>query len=505
MRRPRSNRTAPAPSKTGRRAVRPELDALLETLDREQLQALVQNLARREPELLGEIQGQVREHPSESNAATGDMERSLALIRRQVQESISRPTTSPSANLDEPRQVLDRVREIVEQTLGHVETGDNRSALAMLAAIVEECIANVDRFGSASNALFEELGLRLCEEILSADLTVEERQAWVERLGRWQDELVVKDVEAPFEAARAAAQQGWDDLQLQHVLAGDVSYDVWQNKPPWFADDVSIARLHVLERQGRLEQALHLAESEDLTEQYVTLLVKLDRIREAIRYAREQFVHAEEALALAQALFERHNVRQAFRMAEHGLTLAGERLSLARWWRDAAIGSGEHERALQAGLAALRVRPNLADYEALRSIAGDGWAALQPRLWAGLREKGSRFPVGVGEIYLQEGRIDEAIQITESLPPGSNLREKVVDAVIENRPDWAMRACRLEAEALIDPARPARYPRAVVWLKKGSAASVAAHRQDEWRQYIRNLADRHQRKRNLVRQLQDLL
>jgi hypothetical protein len=35
----------------------------------------------------------------------------------------------------------------------------------------------------------------------------------------------------------------------------------WQSEAPWYADDLALARLDALERQGRFREYLHLASS----------------------------------------------------------------------------------------------------------------------------------------------------------------------------------------------------------------------------------------------------
>src|SRR5690348_13542343 len=47
---------------------------------------------------------------------------------------------------------------------------------------------------------------------------------------------------------------------------------------------LSSAQLNVLERQGSLEEALHLADATRQVDRYVSLLVRLDRLTEARRY-----------------------------------------------------------------------------------------------------------------------------------------------------------------------------------------------------------------------------
>ena len=207
---------------------------------------------------------------------------------------------------------------------------------------------------------------------------------------------------------------------------------------------------------------------------------------------------------LARALLEHGATREALRIAEHGLSLEGERLSLARWLREAATAAGEPERAVQAGLAAVRALPSLEDYQAVQAVAGERWPALRDELLADLRRAAARFPGAVGEILLHEGRIEDAIAVAESAPYEYRLVEQVADAAIPSHPDWVIRTSRQQAERIMDAAQSKYYHYAVAWLERARAASIAAGRQDEWRQYLAGLLARHGRKYSLVPQLQRL-
>jgi uncharacterized Zn finger protein len=224
-----------------------------------------------------------------------------------------------------------------------------------------------------------------------------------------------------------------------------------------------------------------------------------------VAYGLEQLGQTADALVLARALLEHGATREALRMAEHGLSLEGERLSLARWLREAATAAGEPERAVQAGLVAVRDYPSLDDYQAVQALAGERWPTLRDELLADLRRGAARFPGAVGEILLHEGRIEDAIAVAESAPYEYTLVERVADAAIQSHPDWVIRTGRQQAERIMDAAQSKYYHYAVAWLERARAASAAAGRQDEWRQYLAGLLARHGRKYSLVPQLKRLL
>ena len=496
----------------------PPLETVLAPLDRDQLQALVQGLVARQPGLADLIEAQaglLQSRAAEAAASPGAVPRrqspvDTASLRRQVRSVLrSLDQLRLSETYWQVGGVVDEVRQLVEQARPFLEAGDGRSALTILEAVTEEYVARwteLDDSEGEASGLFEELGPLWTEAILSAELTPAERRAWAERLGQWQEEAADYGVETAFDAAQAAAQQGWDDPGVRRVLAGEISSTgVWAGEAPWFADDLAVARLNVLERQGRFQEALHLAEAEGQTDRYVALLVKLGRVSEAVAYGLEQLGQTTDTLVLAQALLEHGATREALQIAEHGLSLEGERLSLARWLREAATAAGEPERAVQAGLVAVRDYPSLDEYQAVQALAGERWPALRDELLADLRRAAARFPSAVGEILLHEGRIEDAIAVAESAPYEYRLVEQVVDAAIQSHPDWVIRTCRQQAERIMDAAQSKYYHYAVAWLERARAASIAAGRQDEWRQHLSGLLARHGRKYSLVPQLKRLL
>lgn len=496
---------------------RPPLEAVLVPLDREQLQALVQALAARQSGLAEGIEAQVQllqSRPAEpapsSAAALHRPPVDPALLRRQVRSALrSLDRLAGSEAYWQVGGVVDEVRQLAEQARPFIEAGDGRSALAIVEAVTEEYVdrwTELDDSDGEASGLFEELGPLWTEALLSAELTPAERQAWAERLEQWRAGVADYGVERAFDAAQAAARQGWDDPGVRRVLGGEVSATgVWEGEAPWFADDLAIARLNVLERQGRYQEALHLAEAEGQTDRYLALLVKLDRVPEAVTAGLEQLGQTADALVLARALLERGATREALQIAEHGLTLQGERLTLARWLREAAMTAGEPERAVQAGLVAVRAYPSLDEYRAVQALAGERWPALRDELLSELRRAAAHFSGAVGEILLHEGRIEDAIALAEAAPYEYRLVERVADAAIPSHPEWVIRTCRQQAERIMDAAQSKYYHFAVAWLERARAASVAAGRQDEWRQYVESLLGRHGRKHSLVPRLKRLL
>src|SRR5712691_6440490 len=486
---------------------RPTLEARLSGLNRAQLQALVQTLAAREPNLVELIDEQLQvsgvaapPSPSAKRSATRARRTTAAVvtaIRRQMRNLLR--------SCDYLGEAAYGVLELAEQARPHLDAGDGNSALTILEAVTDEYVTawtDLDDSDGDAEALFDDLSALWAEAILTADLTPAERQTWAERLADWHNEAAEYGIDTAFEAAQVAAVQGWDDPELQRMLRGEVVSS--ETETAWAESSLAIARLNILEHQGRLEEALHLADATRQVDRYVSLLVRLDRLTEARQYGLEQLTQAHDALVLAQVLLEHGATQNALEIAEHGLSLAGELWTLASWLRDEAAAAGDADRATRAALAALRELHSLVDYQALRTVAGDHWPTLRDEVLAELRQAAAHSPSGVGEIFVYEGLLDDAIAVADSAPYDYAMVEQVADAAIQTHPDWVVRMGRQQAERIMDGGKARYYHHAVAWLSQSRAAAVRAGRNDDWRQYVDSLLLQHARKYSLVPQLKQL-
>jgi uncharacterized Zn finger protein len=492
---------------------RPDMHTLLAGLEREQLQALLLHLVERQPELADVIEGQVHwVHVQPAADASAPQQRRTPVdpnvFRRQVRtilRSLDRMRSSEA--YWHVGAVVDEVRQVLEQAKGFVAAGDSHNALAILEAITEAYVADwveLDDSDGEASAFFEDLGAVWTEAVLTADLTTKERQSWAKKLARWQHDVDDYGVDEAFEAAMAAADQGWEYPPLVRVLQGEITdTGAWEDEAPSYADELAIARLNVLERQGRSQAYLYLAEAEGQTERYVTMLVRLGRVPEAVDYGLQYLGTTEEALALAKALREREAFQAALQIAEHGLTLEGTKVSLATWMADLALGMGETERALEAALIAFRGAPELAAYQRVQELAGERWPALRTELLAHLRQGRSYVPQGAVEIFLHEGLVEDAMRAVER-GASYTLLAQVVDAAIPSHADWAIQICRQQAEPIMQQGQSQHYHHAVRWLEKARAAYRTTGRETEWQAYLAEMMTRHRRKYSLIPSLEAL-
>lgn len=512
---------------------RPPLDTLLSDLDRDQLQTILLHLAEYEPGLAGAIESQVTVlHAAAATAAASSGTKPAPrrtpvdgqTFRRQVRaifHGLERLSYSDAYGY--AGGVVDAVGQVLEQAWAFTRADDGANALIVLEAITEEYMAGwemLDDSDDDGGAFFEDLGLAWAEAILSADLTSGERRVWARKLTDWQQGLGDYGVDAPFAAAIAGADEGWDYPPLQAILRGErataAASDISEDEEAEDDDEgeaydedqylesaseaLTLARLNVLERRERYQDYLNLANATAQTARYTTMLVRLGRPREAVEHGLAHLKMAEDALALAGALREREELEGALRIAEHGLTLQthyGPPSALAVWLRDLAAGMGRIELALKAALVAFDAEISLASYLCVRELAEESWPDHRARLLERLRHVRSYYPRGPVDIFLHEGLIADAIAAVDA-GATHTVVEQVVDAAISTHPDWVVTACRTQADPIMDGGKAQYYAAAAQWLAKARTAYRNAGREAEWQTYLADLMSRHARKRNLM-------
>jgi len=486
---------------------------LLADLGRDELLNLLTDLLSDHPRLADwvemQLASQAAQAPPEETGQPRQRQTALdpAPFRRQAQQIMSSLShLRPSEAYWGIGGMVDGMRNLINQVQPFIEAGDGRNALLILEAVTQVYVdrwLEYDDSDGYLGGLFADIGQLFAEAILSADLSPEERGDWAETLTAWQAQIEDYGIDEGFDVAIGAACQGWDYPPLQAVLQGHITHQgAWEDEAPWYAADLALARLNVLERQGKTSEYLYLAEAEGQTALYLTMLVKLGRAQEAVGYAGKYMATTDEALALARALREHNQPAEALKIAEQGLTLHGETLTLARWLRDFAVLAGQPAMAVQAARAAFARSFSLEDYQAAQAVAGREWPSVKSKLLGQLRA--ADFAYGRIDIYLYEGMVDEAVQAVDRGSYGYSTVERVVDAAWQSHPDWAIRQCKKQAEPIMDGGKSKYYHHAVRWLEKARQASLAANREDAWRAYLEDLISKHARKYSLRPQLEAL-
>jgi uncharacterized Zn finger protein len=497
---------------------RPTLDQLLADLDREQLQGLLLHLAANDPYAADEIESQIalsQAAPDKTETVVSPKDapqRRTPIdsrpIRRQVSGILhSLDRMRPSEAYWHVSSVVDHVRQLLYQAQDFVEAGDGRNALLLLEAITDEyvegwtCLDDSDGF---AGEFFGDLGAAWIEAGLAADdLTPEERQQWAQVLTRWQAEVGDYGIDDAFDAAQAAILQGWDYPPLQRAMQGEITrLGAWEDEAPWYADELAVARLRVLERQERYQEYLNLAQAEGRLGLYVLMLARLGRVQGAVDEGLQYLDEPSQFLALAKVLREQEEMAAALRIAEHGLTTEGRKGELAAWLCDLADGMGETERALEAATVAFREMPSMAAYQRVQELAGQRWPELREDLLAHLRRaSGYSCSQAQVDVFLHEGLLDDAIAAVEK-GAGYDLLERVMDAVVEYRPEWVIGAARRQAERIIEPGQSKYYHHAISWLMRARMAYQAVGCEADWQVYLGEIRTRYSRKHKLMRMLE---
>jgi uncharacterized Zn finger protein len=499
---------------------RPPVSELVADAEPEDLRDVLVDLVESRPELAEQIESQLEplnagDEGDDARDRTPDINRES--IRQQVQY-ILRPTEGRSAHAYDPSEAaetdVEKLRNLLDQARTAVEAGDGETALDILEPLADELMdgewiaLSYDDRGEIFE-FFDEVGRVLAEALLTADLSEAERADWEDRLWEWEQEMGGHTHQPPYSVALEAAQRGWDFEPVQRAMQGDIGYaDLWEGDPPWYAEDFVRARLDVLERQGRTEEYLNLAEAADLIDDYVTMLVEEGRIDEAIEYGRHNLYSPDEALTLAKALREHDRPEAAMEIAQHGLALedSSGQAELAEWLRDRASSMDESEIALEAAIAAFDASPTLVAYQATEEIAGEEWSTVREEVLESLANKDTRQRTARQhvDIFLYAGRYDEAITIADRFSD-YKIVKPVVEAVWEEHPQWTIDACKEQAEPIIEEGQSQRYQDAVDWLEDAGKTAQASGNLDEWRAYVEGVRDEHYQKYKLRPMLEDLL
>jgi len=491
----------------------PPISELIADADRETLHKLLVDLAEDRPEVADCIETRL----TTPDDATTDTPVSVNLesIRRQVNHALPKPGQKGHNDAyAEAERMADELDGLIEEAQKAIEAGDGETALDVLTAITDELVngrwANLLPYDVPRVfEMIDDLSQVFIEAVLTAELTESERNEWEDRLTEWDTQFdYYMGGESTFLAAADAATQSWDDPQVQQAMAGELDEGAfWEDDDAWYGDDIVAARLSLLERDGRTEEYLNLAAAANQSEAYARMLVQEDRIEEAVDYAIERFSTPDTALELAKTLRAHDETQAALQVAEHGLILDGYRKeALAAWLRDRAASAGDRELAVEAAITAFEVSPSMRTFEAVEELTDEDWNAIKADLLETLRMErpGGSSAAQVVEVFLAEGEYDDAIDLAERTERTSVI-EPVVEAVIEERPQWVMRICKSQAEPIIEQGQYDSYQTAVRWLRHAGEASRTADELDEWREYVETIRDDHYQKYKLRPMLDDLL
>ncbi len=500
------------------------LKAALTLLDRDRLQTLLLHLAERDPGLREVILEEIARLPVSDigQAAAGTMPPVPAdiapeIIRKSMQtviRSIMRGGYDYHDEYGGASELDEEVTPWLDAIRTHILTGDSSGVFPALTTLTEELLEGwediEDQVGDMSD-LFLKVGKTWAEALLTAGLSEKEREEWGETLKAWQENGDSCGASSGLEVAVEAAERGWDDPPLLRVLQGEITEQgVREGEAPRSAADLAHIRLDILERQGRLQEAIYLAEAEGQTERYLDLLVKANRPQEALEKGLERITTPNQALRLARSLAEHNEPDMALTIAEHGIDLKPQtpeppgfgfyrlpRKPLADWLRDQALLRNRVDLAIRAAMVGLKEDPVLADYRLLQEIAGARWTSLRQEILDFLHDYQGYADEGIIDILLLEERRDDALRLIAQAV-SYDLVRRVLDACLSTHPDQVVAIAKRHAESIMDAGKAQHYGAAAEWLKRVRDAYRASDRTADWQAYRDSLLATHGRKYKLV-------
>jgi uncharacterized Zn finger protein len=507
-------------------AARKEPADLLADLGRDDLIALVTTLLRDQPDLYDRVEAAISV-PSRSRRGKKGKRKQVdpEVYRRQVRNimhSLDRMRASEA--YWHVGGLADELRGVQASAMKFLDAGDADTALAILMALVQEAGAGIEYIDDSDGYLggfLGELGQPLAEVILSLNLSAVEREQLAHRLKQHAKHLDDYGIDGALDVAFEALDHGWDEAPARMASRRTQPPDEeWDNEDEWEADetdevygagwgwperhigDLTEAKLNVLERQGRIEEYLDLCQRAGRHLRYALKLADLDRVPEAVEFAKKHLATPDEARGLAEQLRALKHVTEAIVVGERGLKLAGPKAHLGEWLGPIEEAQGREEQALHAWLAAFPEHPALDTYKTLKRVSGSKWSKLQPDVMTTLRK--SHDKMTLAEVLLFEEQWDEAIQVADGREVWHTVVETVVDAVLAHRPEWVVRTSRKHAERLMAEPKSKNYPIAAEWLKRAKKAYLQLDQKGEWQKYLAKLKDQYRRRPALQAQLQRL-
>jgi uncharacterized Zn finger protein len=418
--------------------------------------------------------------------------------------------------------LANQLREVEESAMKFLDVGDAETAVEILLVLLEESsrgIENVDDSNGELGGFVGELGTPLAEAILSMDLNQVERERLIRRLEKLIDYAGDYGMEGNLGIAVQAAKYGWDDAPPEKAsLRGDGS-NFYEGEEPddWNEDedddeflelgfsagsgfdDLTEAKLNVLDRRGRTEEYLALCKQEGRHLRYALKLCDLKQVADAVKYSKKHLTTAEETLEVARRLRESRLVTEAIEIGEHGLKLKGSKASLGEWLGPVEEAQGRTKQALTAWSAAVGEDPTLEIYKTIKRLAGTGWERFRPEVMAKLRK--SHDKQVLAEVCLLEEEWDDAIKVAEGRDVWYTVAEIVADGVMQHRPEWVVQISLNHAERLMSEVKSKNYPIAAAWLKRAKQAYKLLGRMDEWKQYLEETKEKFKRRPALQSQL----
>ncbi len=477
---------------------------LLAGLEKDALVAVIHHLVSQNPDAYEDLEiavltARAASQPKPASNVKHQTQVSEQAYRKQITKILKRSRYDEGNFYDEyggtPEYVedLEKIRQTAVQFL---EAGDAEGALIILRALLEETTENYDGemdYNGDLACVIQAIGMPLAEAILSSEMNEKERTTLEHAFQKIYDDLPGEIESSELEPALLAAQYGWGQLPDADDPVGDDDIE-WMD-----FDSLENARLNVLDRQGRVDEFLKLAQEAN-PRRYTLKLIQLGCVDAAIA-ACENLEYASEMLEVAKKLREVGRLDAAIALAERGLNINNDH-PIAVWLAPLEESIGRSEMAVRAYRIAFDAQPAIELYRHMKRLSGAGWDSLRPQL---IKKAGEGYMKNtLVDIHLEEKEWDAAIAVAEQETWSTNLLESVADKLIPIRPDWVIRTSIKQSDALILKTQSNLYPEAAKWLARAKKAYQHKGQASEWQAYISNLRATYARRPALQRELAGL-
>jgi tetratricopeptide (TPR) repeat protein len=237
----------------------------------------------------------------------------------------------------------------------------------------------------------------------------------------------------------------------------------------------------------------------------VDRLLQLGRLDEAVQEVKQ--ADENEITGLAD-LFAQHRQGDVAERLMRERSQTSKSVSILEWLKARHAARRDTASVLESAESIFRLRPSLSAYQEVRTLAQtlDRWDALRPELLAVL-EKSPYSRSTLIQVYLDEGRIDQAVEavksesVTRHPHYESGMSIPVARAAEATRPKAALEIYRKQAEGLIQRQGRQNYREACQLLKKVRELHKELGEDAAWTSYLATVREQNRRLRAFQEEL----
>lgn len=485
-------------------SIEPAFEQTLQSLDADSLRAILINLVEQNPDLVDDIQLDLLK-PQEKNDGNTPLINFSGLKRKLI--NILNSEFNHWDNSFE--SIIDDIKEIFNFVQPFLTAGDGKNSLKVLEAITEPMLSEssefIDYAQDSYDDLLDELELLWIEAILNVEFSKNEKEYWFKRIFEWQSESEL------FLTALQLVQHGWSYPLLDAASKCEDTIPTAKNddeKEEEIKDKIAPIALKILKRKQQWDQCLALAKLASMDQEYAGILIQQKRFQESLEFIKRTIKSPQTILQLARQFYDLQQSHIAYELSKNAFSYISDcrnvNQELINWVRELAFELNQSEFGIHIGTKILQSKPTLENYESLKRGSKEKWKNIRPGLIQMIQTSSKYSLGGPIEILLHEKLFDSAIKLSEQADM-SFFPKFILDRVLEERSDWAMKKCEELAIAAINTSTSYGYKEAVDLLDKGYVAAKFSNKTTLWNEKIKQMIELNKRKRNLIPLLQNLL